>query len=182
MSFAETILIAVALGADAFSVAVGVGTRGASGRQLFRLSFHFGLFQFLMPIIGWVLGHNIVRYVSGWDHWIAFGLLFAIGAKMLWESLHHGEEERASRDRTRGWSLVALSLATSIDALAVGVSFGILRQSFLLPCVIIGVVAAAMTLVGMKLGERLSAAFGRHVETAGALVLIALAFKMLFSM
>ena len=178
MSFWEILILAFVLGIDAFSVALAVGTGGCTFRQTFRLSFHFGLFQFLMPIIGWVLGRNIISLVERYDHWIAFALLFIIGVRMIYEAFHH-TPEKASKDRTRKWSLVALSIATSIDALGAGVGMGILKTSLLYPCTIIGITAAIMTLIGIKLGSVISAVIGSRMEAVGGVVLILLSLKML---
>ena len=181
MSFWEILVLAFVLGIDAFSVALAVGTGGSTFRQTFRLSFHFGLFQFLMPIIGWLLGRNVISLVQRYDHWIAFALLFIIGAKMIYEAFRH-IPEKVSKDRTRKWSLVALSVATSIDALGAGIGMGILNTSLLYPCVIIGITAAVMTLIGIKLGSIMSAVIGSRMEAVGGVVLILLSLKMLLSM
>jgi manganese efflux pump family protein len=179
----ETLLVAVALGCDAFAVGLGVGTRFCSPRQVFRLSFHFGLFQFLMPLLGCLIGQNLVGFARGWAPWIAFGLLLGIGAKMTYESLspHPPLEPRDCSDPTRGFSLVMLSLATSMDALGVGLGLGILGEGLFLAASIIGMVACSMTWTAMKLGNQLSAAFGRRMETAGGLILIAIAVKLVTS-
>ena len=178
MSLWEILILAFVLGIDAFSVALAIGTGGSTFRQSFRLSFHFGLFQFLMPIAGWLLGRNVISLIQRFDHWVAFGLLFMIGAKMIYEAFHHSPE-RATMDRTRGWRLIALSIATSIDALRAGVGMGVLNTSPLYPCAIIGVIAAAMTLVGIKPGGVISAIIGSRMEAVGGVVLILLALKML---
>ncbi|PKL51285.1 MAG: hypothetical protein CVV42_00100 [Candidatus Riflebacteria bacterium HGW-Riflebacteria-2] len=172
--------VAFALGCDAFAVGLAVGTRNPCRRACFRLWFHFGLFQFLMPIIGWVIGSSIYEHIKDFDHWLAFGLMFAIATRMLYESLQKEEcteEQRA--DPTRGLSLVALSVATSIDALGVGFSMGIARMELLKPAIIIGITAAIMTFVGLRLGRRLSYAYGKKVETAGAVILYLIACKLL---
>ena len=178
MEFWEILVLAFVLGIDAFSVALAVGTRGSTFRQTFRLSFHFGLFQFMMPIIGWLLGKNVLSLVERYDHWVAFGLLFAIGAKMIYEAFRHIPEQIA-KDRTRKWSLVALSIATSIDALGAGIGMGILDTTLLYPCAIIGATAGIMTLIGMKLGAFMSANIGCRMEAVGGVVLILLSLKML---
>jgi manganese efflux pump family protein len=179
----ETLLVAVALGCDAFAVGVGVGTRFCSPRQVFRLSFHFGLFQFLMPLLGCFIGQNVVGLAIEWAPWIAFGLLFVIGLKMIHESICPGQsmESLDCRDPTRGLSLVALSLATSMDALGVGLGLGILGEGLFFSAMIIGVVACSMTWTAMRLGNRLSEKFGQRMETVGGLVLIAIALKLLVS-
>ena len=181
MKLIETLLVAVALGCDAFAVGLGVGTRFCSRRQVFRLSFHFGLFQFLMPLLGWFLGQNLVGVTRQWGPWIAFALLFFIGAKMGYESLcspESGREEKCP-DPTRGFSLVMLSTATSIDALGVGFSIGILGQDLLGAAIWIGVIACAMTWLAMKLGNRLSESFGHRMGVIGGIILMAIAVKLL---
>jgi len=174
-------LVAVALGCDAFAVGLGVGTQFCSPRQVFRLSFHFGLFQFLMPLVGWFVGRNVVGMARHWAPWIAFGLLFFIGAKMSYESLRPEESEQPEQcpDPTRGFSLVVLSVATSIDALGVGFSLGILGESLLVTAMWIGVTACAMTWLAMKLGNQLSQKFGRRMGTVGGIILMAIAVKLL---
>src|SRR5512134_4038247 len=111
--------IALALAMDAFAVALATGMNLAAvtGRHLFRLGFHFGLFQALMPIIGWLAGQTVQQHIAAWDHWIAFGLLAFVGGHMLWEARSEEHEAKDPRDPTRGLSLVILSVATSIDAL-----------------------------------------------------------------
>ena len=121
MSTLTLLGIALGLAMDAFAVAIGAGLSSASvtRRQTFRLAFHFGLFQAFMPIIGWLAGLTLVDYIAAFDHWIAFGLLAFIGGKMIYEALKHEEEEATGRP-DQGRRLVMLSVATSIDALAVG--------------------------------------------------------------
>jgi putative Mn2+ efflux pump MntP len=179
----ETALIAVALGCDAFAVGMGVGTRFCQPRQVFRLSFHFGLFQFLMPLLGWFIGVNAFGLVRQWGPWLAFGLLFFIGARMTYESFHPEEipTDQECRDPTRGMSLVVLSLATSMDALGVGFSIGVLGQSLLVAAVCIGITACAMTWAAMKLGSRLSSKFGQRMEIIGGIILMAIAVKLLIA-
>ena len=172
------IIIAIALGIDAFSVALSLGVHYCLPVQVFRISAHFGFFQFFMPFIGFFLGNNMVHYIRKYDHWVAFGILFLVGLNMLKESFSK-DEEKVECDRTSGWILIGLSIATSIDALAVGLSFGIAGSDILLPCIIIGVVAALMSMVGMYIGNRCSAIFGKRMETVGAIVLILLSIKML---
>lgn len=179
----ETLLVAVALGTDAFAVGLGVGAQFCAPRQVFRLSFHFGLFQFLMPLVGWIIGLNAIGFVRQFAPWIAFTLLFFIGAKMTRESLQPEETHQAKEcpDPTRGFSLVMLSVATSLDALGVGFSLGILGQGLFLAAVWIGITAAAMTWAAMRLGNRFSEALGRRMETVGGLVLMAIAVKLLLT-
>lgn len=172
--------LAIALAMDAFAVALGTGTILArlTGRHLFRLGFHFGLFQALMPIIGWLAGQTVMQWVETWDHWIAFGLLALIGGRMIYEA-YSGEEKSDERDPTRGLSLVMLSIATSIDALAVGFSLSILGVSIWFPALVIGLVAGTLTVIGMLLGGRIGSRWGSRVEIIGGLVLISIGFKIL---
>jgi putative Mn2+ efflux pump MntP len=164
------IAVAFALAMDAFAVALGAGLtlERVGGRHLFRLGFHFGLFQALMPVVGWLAGLTVQRWIAAYDHWLAFGLLAFVG----------GDEERA-KDPTRGFTLVLLSVATSIDALAVGLSLAVLGVNIWLPALVIGLVAGAMTVAGMLLGRRIGALWGPRVEIAGGLILLAIGLKIL---
>lgn len=182
MSFFEIFLIAVALAMDAFAVAMAVGLHlsangGISVRQSFRLSFHFGFFQFMMPILGWLAGNTVRAYIQAVDHWLAMALLSYIGIKMIRES---GRQENFSRaDPTRGKSLVMLSIATSIDALATGISLALLGTHIVYPSIIIGIVAAAFTLTGLKLGGKIGSRWRSGVALLGGLILIAIGVKIL---
>lgn len=180
MGTTELLLIALGLAMDAFAVAIAssVVLGNVTGRQVFRLSFHFGLFQAVMPIIGWAAGRTVVEYVKAWDHWAAFALLAFIGIRAIRGSLRETEDPRM-RDPTRGMTLVLLSVATSIDALAVGLSFAMLEVSIWIPVLVIGAVAAAMTVLGLALGRRLGPLFGKRMEMVGGLVLIAIGVKIL---
>lgn len=180
MGWLVLIGIAVALAMDAFAVAIATGLqlRPLQGRQVFRLAFHFGLFQALMPILGWLAGSTVQRHIAAWDHWIALGLLGFIGGKMIYESRRPAEAERALADPTRGWTLIGLSVATSIDALAVGLSLAMLEVSIWFPALVIGVVCAAFTVTGMLIGWRIGRVWSRRVELVGGLVLIAIGVKI----
>ena len=172
--------LALALAMDAFAVALGTGAvlSRLTGRHLFRLGFHFGLFQALMPVIGWLAGLTIIQWVEAWDHWIAFSLLAIIGGRMVYEAF--SDEEKANdRDPTKGLSLVLLSIATSIDALAVGFSLSVIGVSIWMPALVIGLVAGVLTIVGMLLGGRIGDRWGSRVEIFGGLVLIAIGIKIL---
>lgn len=181
ISYYDIIFIAFALAFDAFSVALAAGSyfKKANFRQKFRLSFHFGFFQFLMPIVGWLAGNEFVSLIADYDHWIAFTILFIIGAKMIWDSFKT-EENIISKDISKGWALITLSIATSIDALAVGFSFGILKHTIFLPSIIIGIVASIMTLLGIFLGEKLSNKIGNKATIFGGLILILIGLNIVF--
>lgn len=181
MDFLTLFGIAVALAMDAFAVALGTGMKLATltGRHLFRLGFHFGLFQALMPIIGWLAGLTVQKQVAAWDHWIAFGLLAFVGGKMLKEAFAKEDDRAEASDPTRGLSLVILSVATSIDALAVGFTLSMLGVSIWTPALVIGLVAGVLTVVGMLLGRRAGDHWGPRVEIVGGLILIGIGVKIL---
>jgi len=192
----ETLGLAVGLGADAMSVCTAVGVRWNGPHQKLRLASMMGLFQFAMPIVGWLAGRKLATLLAGWGRYIAAGLVIALGVKMLYEALrsHPGvvaeEAEHAvehalhvhSKDPTRGWSLLILSIATSIDALVVGFSLGLRGSSTSIwqASILIGVVAAAMALIGVELGKRIGSALGKKAEAVGAIILIALGVAFLW--
>lgn len=178
MSAIEIALIALALSIDAFAVSMAAAAAGrVQGRRaVFRLSFHFGLFQFLMPIIGWAAGATLESYIASFDHWIAFLLLMVVGVRMLIPS----DESKVLQidDPSRGLMLVTLATATSIDALAVGLSLAMLGVSVWLPSVVIGLVAGGMSLVGIILGSRMQVRLGRKAEILGGIILIFIAIRI----
>ncbi|MFH2204526.1 MAG: manganese efflux pump MntP family protein [Elusimicrobiota bacterium] len=180
MSWPVLLAVAVGLAMDAMSVALAVGAtrRELSRGQLFRLSWHFGLFQAFMPAIGWGVGQTILPWIERWDHWVACALLTLVGLKAIRESLTGESYEAAAEDPTRGWTLLALSVATSIDALAVGLSFAALGLNIVAPCLVIGVVTGALTLAGMLAGGRLGKRFGSGMGVLGGVVLIAIGIKI----
>ena len=180
MSFLSILVIAMSLGMDAFSVAVAVGAslRVVPLGAVFRLSSYFGLFQFLMPVAGWFAGVSVADIIVGYGHWIAFGLLFLVGGKMIIESCS-GRAKVKTKDPTKGLSVIILSVATSIDALAVGFSFALLKIPVLYPSIVIGVVAFVMTVCGVLFGGKLGRVFGKRVEIFGGLLLIGIGVKIL---
>jgi putative Mn2+ efflux pump MntP len=182
MGWISLLALASALAMDAFAVAVvtGLVLKLVTRRHVFRLAFHFGLFQFLMPLLGWLGGTLVHRYVSEADHWIAFGLLVLVGSKMLREGVCGREGKSAlSNDPTSGWSLVVLSVATSIDALAVGLSLAMVGSTIVVPAIVIGIVAASFTTLGMIIGRKLNSVWGSRVEVVGGLILIGIGLKIL---
>ena len=183
VQFVNICAIAVALAMDAFavSIATGVSLKNVSFRQAFRLSWHFGLFQALMPIVGWSAGLTVHSYIERYDHWVAFGLLAFVGINMIRESLKHDKSEKQKKDPTKGVTLVILSVATSIDALAVGFSISILHVSIWTPAVIIGIVAGMFTIVGLQIGKKIGSA-GRlsfYAVAIGGIVLLIIGFNIL---
>lgn len=177
----ELLGIAVGLAMDTFAVAVAVSAMlgKVTARQVLRLGFHFGLFQALMPVLGWLAGRSVHRFIEHWDHWIAFGLLAFVGLKAIREALSGGEFKARRTDPTRGVSLLMLSVATSIDALAVGLSFAMLRADIWYPSLVIGLVAGGFTVAGMLIGGRLGARLGKRLEILGGAVLLAIGVKIL---
>lgn len=184
MNFVEVFWLAVGLSMDAFAVAIAcsVFLCHVSFRQVFRLGFHFGLFQAVMPVLGWLAGRSVSEYISTWDHWIAFGLLTLIGLKAIREACKDGGEEEGAvpkGDPTKGLSLIMLSVATSIDALAVGVSLAAVNVSIYQPALIIGLITACFTAAGIIYGCRIGSRFGKKVEIIGGAILIAIGAKIL---
>jgi len=173
MPFLDVLLIAVGLAMDACVVSAGAGASGrSSGRRAsFRLGFHFGLFQFLMPVIGWFGGSVIAGAMAAVDHWIAFAVLAFVGVHMMRGGVSSGNKDERG-DPSRGWSLVLLSIATSIDALAVGFSLAMIGVEIWCPAVVIGLVTAAMSVAGLHLGARLGERFGSRMEVVGGVILI----------
>ncbi|MFZ2053748.1 MAG: manganese efflux pump MntP family protein [Candidatus Aminicenantales bacterium] len=182
MSFLLILGIALALAMDAFAVSIGLGLslKPATGGQTFRLAFSFGLFQFLMPVLGWAAGERIIQHIARYDHWAAFVVLLAVGGRMIFESLKPEKETQIRRtDPTCGLSLLVLSVATSLDALAVGLSLAVLRVAILFPAVVIGVVAFIVTVLGMRIAPTLGKILGRRAELLGGFVLILIGIKIL---
>jgi manganese efflux pump family protein len=182
MPFLEVFLIALGLAADAFAVSISAGSAGATTkpRAMFRLSFHFGLFQFLMPILGWLAGLSIEHYIQSFDHWIAFGLLIWVAIHMI-QSAQNSNERIMQQDPTRGMILVILSVATSIDALAIGLSLALLQVSIWYPAVVIGIVTGIVSFIGILLGRQFSKKLGKQAAIAGGVLLILIAIKILLS-
>lgn len=182
MSLIWILGIAVALAMDCFAITLGLacGSRGLTMKQAVRMAGYFGGFQFLMPILGWLAGDRLLGLIEHFDHWVAFGLLALIGGRMIWESVHMSEEEKACRpDQTQGRRLLVLALATSIDALAVGLSLGVVRTGIVYPAVIIGITSFVLTVVGAKLGPVVGRLVGKRAELAGGLILIAIGVKII---
>jgi putative Mn2+ efflux pump MntP len=182
MNFIEVFLIALSMAMDAFAVCLGAGTQEqiSGPRPTFRLAFHFGLFQFLMPVLGWFAGVTIERYIAAYDHWIAFGLLAFVGGRMVWSGFHP-EEEEEKNDPSRGWTLVLLSFAVSIDALAVGLSLGIIGLTIWVPAVVIGIVTGLVSWLGLRLGNILGKKVGNRMEIAGGIILILIGVRILLA-
>ena len=163
---------------DCFAVSLSFGTaRKLIWRDILLMALLFGLFQGIMPLIGWLVGSSIQSLISPVDHWIAFAILATIGIKMMWQSFGIGAEKR-SVDIRKLSVLLALSVATSIDALITGVGFGFIRVNILEAVVIISLITFIVSVAGAKLGEKTTFIPARWAEFLGGVVLIAIGLKM----
>jgi putative Mn2+ efflux pump MntP len=178
----EILLLAVSLSIDAATVALCAGASGftRTARPALRLALHFGLFQALMPVIGWLAGSTIAPWIAAFDHWAAFGMLALVAVRMI-RSGWKAAAPDPSCDPTRGSTLVMLSVATSIDAMAVGFSLAMLGIPIAAPALVIGLVTFALSFAAAPLGGRLNVRFGRRMEIIGGLVLLAIGFRILAS-
>lgn len=190
MSITAIFAVAVALAMDAFAVCLTTGIRLRQVRfgHTMRMAGAFGFFQFIMPVAGWLLGVRAQKYIEDYDHWLAFALLCFVGLKMLkevWDNRGKDEAEcRYEDDPTRGANLLLLGIATSLDALAVGLSLALLGEDVWFPACIIGAVCFAISVFGMHLGRCVCripglANIGNHANALGGLVLLAIGVKIL---
>ncbi len=182
MGIVELLLVAVGLSMDAFAVAVckGLGMRKVNVRTAAVLALFFGVFQALMPLIGWFLGSQLMWLIEPVDHWVAFVLLAFIGAKMLWEVAHDEgscDSEDTSRIDLREFTMLAV--ATSIDALAVGISFAVLSVSIVPAALLIGLVTFTLSLVGVAVGHFFGSRYEKPASIVGGVVLIIIGLKIL---
>ena len=179
MTFIELLLIAIGLSMDAFSVSIckGLTTKKFSWRMALVCGLWFGFFQALMPIIGYFLGAQFQEMIEAYDHWIAFGLLFLIGANMIREAVW-GKEE--SQDGSLGFkTMLLLAIATSIDALAVGVSFACIRVKLWSSVIVIGLTTFAFSVLGVKIGNVFGSKYEKSAEIIGGIILILIGLKIL---
>lgn len=181
MEFLSILFIALGLAADCFAVAIGgsISMKTLSFLQVFRTSLAFGIFQGLMPVLGWLAGRTVVELIAGYDHWVAFILLALVGTRMIWESFRSRDGNSKSTDMTRGFLLLTLSVATSIDALAVGLTFAFIKINIMVASLTIGVVASVVTAIGFLLGRKAGHLIGRRVEAIGGIILIGIAIRIL---
>lgn len=176
--------IAVSLALDAFAVAVssGISVPGFGWRHAVKIGLYFGVFQFVMPLLGWALGSSVSAYIVSIDHWVAFGLLALIGGRMVHGALAQAKGEAGSKPviALTAPRLTLLAVATSIDALAVGVSMAFMDVNIWLAATVIGVVAFCLSVIGGLAGKGLGKLFSRRAELAGGVVLIAIGVKLLW--
>ncbi len=182
MNFIEIFFIAIALSMDAFAVSIACGLSGTKipMRNSLIVAFSFGFFQAIMPVIGWNLSEFAYEQIKDFDHWTAFALLTIVGSKMIWDSLHAQDEEcKCFAYPLNLKMLFVLSIATSLDALAVGVSFSCVRQAITLPTIIIGITTFAICFAGLKFGEKIGKGSDSKFTLAGGIILILIGLKIL---
>lgn len=183
MGLSTIFFLAVGLSMDAFAVSISSGakTKYRLVQNALVIALFFGAFQALMPVLGWLAGCSLRDLISSYDHWVAFGLLTILGCKMIYESIS-GADEGEVKNETLSLTfrlLLTLSIATSIDALAVGISFSVLKASIVLPIIIIGLVTFLISGVGVLIGHKFGSLFGKKFELIGGLILIAIGIKIL---
>ena len=181
MGFVELFLIAVGLSMDAFAVSVckGLGMQRLNMGQAVVIALFFGGFQALMPVIGWAVGAQFAHFVSTYAHWIAFALLAFVGGKMLWDAFHEDEGEDAGPFKLELGDLLMLAIATSIDALAVGVSFAFLDVAIAPSAALIGVTTFVLSLAGVAVGHQFGSRWEKPTTIVGGIVLILIGVKVL---
>jgi len=181
--FLSIFLIALGLSADCFVVALsgGISKINHSWSRILRVSFSFGLFQALMPALGWLAGRTIVELIADYDHWVAFAMLAIVSVRMLWGAFRAEHSQDKEIDITKSLLLITLSIATSIDALAVGLSFAFLNVNIALASSTIGAVAFVITIIGFKLGKKASTLIGKRAEAIGGIILLAIGIRILLS-
>ncbi len=180
MHLSVIVMLAVGLAMDAVAVSISIGIKlgDVKIQHALKIALFFGLFQAGMPVIGWYAGINIIRYIALFDHWVAFGLLLFVGVKMIYESFRK-EENGNGINPLDLKVLLLLSVATSIDALAVGLGFAILKVSILTAISVIGVVTFILSFIAVFVGKKCGCLFGKRVEMVGGLILIGIGVKIL---
>jgi putative Mn2+ efflux pump MntP len=172
-------LMSLGLAADAFAVSLtsGFAIRHIKLNKALKIALFFGIFQGIMPLIGWLMGLSVREFIANFDHWIAFLLLTFIGGKMIYESLN--EDEKDPFNPLDSYTLLMLAIATSIDALAAGLGLSVIKLSILFACTMIGVVTFCVCLIGVYLGHKLGSCLNQKIEILGGLTLIGVGFKFL---
>ena len=181
MGFAELFLIGVGLSMDAFAAAIckGLAMPKMRWNRGVVVALFFGGFQALMPLLGWALGRQFEQYITSVDHWIAFLLLGWIGGKMIWDALHGSGEEMPAQDALDVKEFFVLAVATSIDALAVGITFAFLQVDILPAVALIGCTTFAIALAGVWIGQRFGSRFKDRAALAGGMILCLIGLKIL---
>lgn len=181
MELITLILLSIGLSVDSFAVSVSTGViiSEITFRKATRVAFSLAFFQAFMPLIGWFIGTRIELFVVSFDHWLAFGLLAIIGGKMIFESLKTHHEEGKKQNPLELKVLFGISLATSIDALVVGISFGFIKVDLWLATFIIGFTTFVFSMLGILFGKKIGGQFGKKMEIVGGIVLILIGAKIL---
>jgi len=181
MTILSVILIGLSLSMDTFAVSVGAGIsmKGLKIFYIVRASLFFGFFQFIMPVAGWHLGKSFAVYIQTFAHWVAFGLLFFVGAKMIWETLRSSDSAAGSTNIRSLPNLLTLSVAAVLVKQKVGVSFSVLDHNIWLPAAIIGLITFSVCIIGFEFGRRIGGVLGKWAGIAGGLVLIGIGIKIL---
>lgn len=183
MGFIELLLVGVGLSMDAFAVSIckGLCMKRMNMRQAVVIALFFGGFQALMPLVGWALGTQFEQFITPVDHWIAFVLLAIIGGKMLWDSFHGDDEDLScpSDGKLDIRELIMLAIATSIDALAVGITFAFLSVDIVPAVALIGITTFALSFVGVAVGHRFGTRYEKAATITGGIVLILIGLKIL---
>ncbi|MBU0681325.1 MAG: manganese efflux pump MntP family protein [Proteobacteria bacterium] len=182
MNLLSIFLIAIGLAMDAFavSIACGVSIKNLNIRHILLISGAFGFFQGFMPLVGWFAGMGFRDLIASFDHWVAFGLLLVVGGKMIYESFALSEDTPESDIALNASRLLLLSIATSIDALAVGLTFACLEVEIITPALIIGLVTLVLSIIGVVIGDKIGHLFEGKIEFVGGMVLIGIGTKILF--
>ena len=182
MSVLEICLVGLGLAADAFAVAMckGVEMKKFVLKYALVIALFFGVFQAVMPLIGWAVASTFEQYITDYDHWIAFGLLFVLGGKMIWDSIKKDDEAETEKPLNIGFkTLFLMAVATSIDALAVGVTFAFLQVNVWAAIALIGAITFALSFAGVFIGVKLGDKFEQKAEFVGGLILIMIGVKIL---
>lgn len=178
------LLLALAMSTDAFAAAIGKGAamQRPRWRDALRTGAIFGVVEATTPLVGWALGAMAQQYIEDWDHWVAFALLAGLGLHLIWKALHDGDGARgdASPPATGFWAVALAGLATSIDAMAVGVGLAFVEVNILLVALVIGLCTFALVSLGVMAGRALGALIGRRAEIAGGVVLILVGTSILY--
>lgn len=179
MEIFEVLLISIGLAMDAFAVSVckGLSMRKMNWKKAIIIGLYFGIFQALMPVLGYFLGTTFDHFITSIDHWIALILLAGIGINMIKEAFTQDSEN--CNDKIDAKTMVILSIATSIDALAVGITFACLRVKIILPSILIGLITFTLSIIGVKIGNRFGNKYQSRAEFSGGLILILLGIKIL---
>jgi len=183
LDFLSVLIIAVGLAADCFAVAFSgsISMQRVTTFQISRTALSFGFFQAIMPVLGWLLGRTVVDIIADYDHWIAFALLAFIGGKMIWESFKAESNRPAGTDITKGFTFLIMSVATSIDALAVGLTFAFLEVNIIMASTTIGITAFLLTVIDFLAGRKAGKLMVKRAEAIGGIILIVIGLRILLT-